>query len=439
MMGLTVLSFHFLIPMDASMDATIQWILFIYLIVFPIVMLYTLRYALHIFLFVLAFISGFYGFYHYSVENHSISNALYFTFRLYLLDLADVFTQDGSSPIQYPLLLEIARWTAASYTISTIFIAVYRTLEKKILLFFIQLTGKHHVIFGYNEKSHHLIQNLRLNKERVIVVDERFSSETENQLEAMKVLMIQTSLNEENVFRLCSANKAKSISIFFPEDQANLYILLKLEQFFQHQKVQHTLKKILIHIEDARYKVELRSFLETVHYIPVEVKVFNVCEEVAKRFWEKHPLILEQSESAHLLIVGYDILGKAIAEEAEKIAQLNLQDENFTMTILDAFSTYEQQGHVEKIPFDSEEDSLATVIKNHSIQFTQIFICLEEDYLDLMEGIELSEIFPLIPIYMHFTDESIQQTFRIVTTTTAKSLFSTGTIKDVLTTDYLGV
>src|SRR5690625_1088106 len=109
-----MLVFKFIIPLDESMDQTIITVLIVYLLLFPIVMLYTLRYALHVFLFMLAFISGFYGFYHHSVDDHSITNALYFTFRLYLLDLADVFTQDGSSPIRYPLLLEIARWTAAS-------------------------------------------------------------------------------------------------------------------------------------------------------------------------------------------------------------------------------------------------------------------------------------------------------------------------------------
>src|SRR5699024_1653067 len=125
--GVIFLLFTYFVPMDASMDSTITGILGVYLLVFPIVLLFTLRYALHVFLFSFAFISGFYGFYHHSVVNHSISNALYFTFRLYLLDLADVFTQDGSSPIRYPILLEIARWTAASYTITTIFIAMYRT------------------------------------------------------------------------------------------------------------------------------------------------------------------------------------------------------------------------------------------------------------------------------------------------------------------------
>src|SRR5699024_9918852 len=137
-------------PMDASMDKTIKIILCIYLFVFPVVFFYTLRYALHVFLFVLAFISGFYGFYHHSIDNHSISNALYFTFRFYLLDLADVFIQDGSSPTMYQLLLEIARLKAASYTINTIFIAMYRCMGNRTILFIARPIARQHVLFSYN-------------------------------------------------------------------------------------------------------------------------------------------------------------------------------------------------------------------------------------------------------------------------------------------------
>src|SRR5699024_1773039 len=267
---------------DASMDSTIKLILCMYLLVFPVVFLYTLRYALHVFLFLLAFISGFYGFYHHSIDNHSISNALYFTFRLYLLTLANVYTADGSSPIRYPLLLEIARWTAASYTISTIFIAMYRTLEKKISLFLAQLIGKHHIIFSYNENSHYLIQDLRANNERVIVVDEKFSPETQNMLEDMKVIVIQATIHDEDIFRICGAKKAESISLFHEKDQESLYILMSLEEFAQKERIQLTFKKLLIHIEDSRYKSELISFLEKVEHFSFPVEVINIYEEVAR-------------------------------------------------------------------------------------------------------------------------------------------------------------
>src|SRR5699024_8749186 len=213
------------------MDGMIKSIVAICLLVFTVLFVFTLRYALHVFLFLLAFISGFYGFYHHAVDNHSISNALYFTFRLYLLDLADVFTQGGSSPFRYQLLLEIARWTAESYTISTIFIAMYRSLENRMSLFIAQSIGRHHVVFSYNEKSQYLIQDLCANNERVIVVDEKFTPETQNMLEEMKVIVIQASLNDENIFRISGAKKAVSISLFHENDQDSLYTLMNLEKF----------------------------------------------------------------------------------------------------------------------------------------------------------------------------------------------------------------
>src|SRR5699024_3555133 len=103
----SVLLVTFALPHDGSINKTIIVILGLYLLFFPIVMLYTLRYALHIFLFSLAFISGFYGFYYHSIDAHSVSNALYFTFRLFFLDLVYVFTEDVSSPYLYSTLLDL--------------------------------------------------------------------------------------------------------------------------------------------------------------------------------------------------------------------------------------------------------------------------------------------------------------------------------------------
>src|SRR5690625_2092420 len=437
--SLAFLLFTYFAPFDTSMDRTISIILCFYLLVFPVVFLYTLRYALHIFLFSLAFISGFYGFYHHSFDNHSISNALYFTFRLYLLDLADVFTQDGSSPIRYPLLLEIARWSAASYTITTIFIAMYRTLEKKISLFIAQSIGKHHIIFSYNEKSHYLIQDLRANNERVIVVDDTFTPETQNMLEQMKVIVIQASINDEDIFQMCGAEKAESISLFHEKDQDSLYVLMNLEKYARHKNIQLTFTKLLIHIEDNRFKTELISFLEKVEHFSFPVEVINVYEEVSKRFWKQHQYIFKQQKDIHVLIVGYNSFGKQIVSEAEKTHHHSLTNQNFTMTVLDEFPEYSQLGYLEKVPFNIEKESLKTVIREQRKVFTHIFICLDEDYIDLMEGIELSEIFSDTPIFMNFTDESIEQTFMITTTQTKKSLYSTGTIEDVLTMDYLNV
>ena len=437
--GLAFLLFIYIAPLDASMDGTIKSILSIYLLVFPVVFVYTLRYALHVFLFLLAFISGFYGFYHHAVDNHSISNALYFTFRLYLLDLADVFTQDGSSPVRYPLLLEIARWAAASYTISTIFIAMYRSLEKRISLFLAQSIGKHHIIFGYNEKSHMLIQDLSAHKERVIIVDEKFTPDTQNMLEKMKVIVIQAPMNDDNIFRTIGVKKAASISLFHEKDQQSLYVLMNLEKFSQREKTKLRFKKLLIHIEDNRYRRELLSFLRKIDHFSFQVEVLNVYEEMAKRFWKYHQSIFETKKDVHLLVVGYDMFGRQITSEAERTYQQTNMKQKLMMTILDEFPERTISERIEKIPFYIENDSLEAVIEDSSSKFTHIFICLDEDYIDLMEGIELSEIFADTPIYMNFTDENIEQTLMIATTKTKKSLYSAGMKQDILTKDYLNI
>lgn len=437
--GAVILLFTFFVPMDASMDSTIKLILCVYLLVFPMVLLCTLRYALHVFLFLLAFIAGFYGFYHYSVDQHSISNALYFTFRLYLLDLADVFTVDGSSPIRYPLLLEIARWTAASYTITTIFIAMYRTLEKKISLFTAQVMGNHHIIFSYNEKSHDLIQNLCANRESVIVVDEKITPKTQNMLEDMKVIVIQAPIRDETIFQVTGVKKAASISLFHPSDQDSLTVLMNLEKFAREKNIQLSFKKLLIHIDDNRYKAELNSFLEKVEHFSFPVEVINVYEALAKRFWKQHLSLFEEPRPYHFLIVGYHALGKQIVQEAERIYREHSPAYPLNVTILDAFPKISHSNHIEKIPFQIEKDSLKNVIDEHQHKLTHIFICFDEDYIDLMEGIDLSETFPNTPIYMSFTDESIEQTLMIATTKTEKSLYSIGIVQDVLTKEYLGI
>ncbi|HLR54366.1 MAG TPA: hypothetical protein VK078_06515 [Pseudogracilibacillus sp.] len=434
-----VLLFTFALPHDGSINKTIIVILGLYLLFFPIVMVYTLRYALHIFLFSLAFISGFYGFYHHSIDAHSVSNALYFTFRLYLLDLADVFTEDGTSPNQYPALLEIARWSAASYTISTIFIAMYRSLEKNILLYLTQALGKHHIVFSYNEKSQALIEDLRKHRERVIVVDETFSPETQNMLEGMNVSVVQATINEKDLFHVCAAKKAASISLFHEKDQDSLYVLMKIEEFARKEKAPLALKKLLIHMEENHYKKELTSFLNEVEHFSFPVEVVNVYEEIAKRFWKKHPLVIEGEKATHLLIVGYDNLGQQIAAEANKVSRKNELNHECLITVLGDFTSRANIGNMEMIPFNIKEESFTEILKSEQKQFTHIFICLDEDNMDLLEGIELSELFPEIPIYMNFTNESIEQTFMIATTETEKSLYSIGMMRDVITKDYLNL
>src|SRR5699024_5521125 len=115
----------------------------------------------------------------------------------------------------------------------------------------------------------------------------------------------------------------------------------------------------------------------------------NRNEEVAKQFLKSHTYILKEQADTHLLIVGYDALGRQIASEAEKAYQKSTNKQGPLITVLDRFSEYKFLDSMEEIPFDIEKDSLRENIEDKQKIFTHIFICLDEDYIYLMDGIEL--------------------------------------------------
>src|SRR5699024_1729799 len=163
------------------------------------------------------------------------------------------------------------------------------------------------------------------------------------------------------------------------------YTLMNLEKFSQKENIQFTFKKLLIHIEDNRYKTELISFLEKVEHFSFPVEILNVYEELAKRFWKSHPYILEEQTDTHLVIGEYDVLGRKSASEVERAYQKSTHKQGFLVTVLDRFSEYKFLYSMEEIPFDIEKDSLREIIEEKQKIFTHIFICLHEDYIDLME------------------------------------------------------
>src|SRR5699024_11010513 len=199
------------------------------------------------------------------------------------------------------------------------------------------------------------------------------------------------------------------------------------------------LKKLLIHMEENHYKKELTSFLNEVEHFSFPVEVVNVYEEIAKRFWKKHPLVIEGEKATHLLIVGYDNLGQQIAAEANKVTRQNELNHECSITVLGDFTSRANVGNMEKIPFNIKEESCTDILKIEQQRTTNICIWLDQDNMDMLEGIELSELFPEIPTYMNFTNESNEQTCMIATTETEKSLYSIGMMRDVITKDYLNL
>lgn len=424
----------------------------LYLLLFPIVILYTRKYALHIFLFLLALITGFYSFYHYSVGEHSVLNALYFTFQLYLINIQDVFTTDGSVLLKYPAIVEIARWSAASYTISTVFIAMYRLLEMSILLVFYQIVGNHYIVFGYNENSMTLMKDLRKHKKRVILVAEEISNEAVDDLEDLKIVVIRATNNEENIYTKCGLERAKNVILFYEKDMDNLNALMEIDYYFENNSTFHLDLSLFIHLKKAasrRLLTELeqgrsgegRSF----HVQPI-----NVYDQFVDHLFATYPLVQEKDpkQFPHVLVIGFGAMGQHIAQQA--IAEgKKMKNGEMLITAVDKQmnkiqSEWEQQhpNPLEHVSInlqslDVETEQIESMICNQSKPISHIYICLHEEYLDVLAGIELSTTFPTTPIFIEFAKNSIAEKWIQSEGNSPRHIYSTGTYEDVLTEDVL--
>ena len=450
--GVAALLFSLSARSEETIDPIILVILTVYVIVFPVVILYTRKYAVHIFLFLLAFITGFYSFYHYSVDAHSILNALYFTFQLYLLEVTDVFTPDGSSLLKYPLIVEIARWSAALYTISTLFIAMYRMLEMSILLVYYQVFGNHTIVFGYNENSVALIEDLRKKKERVILVVDHISNEAVDYLEELHVVVLYHRDNEENIYTKSGVDRARNVVLLHEEDVDNLNELMDIRyDFAMHSKSNPELT-VHIHLQDIASKklfLDLESTtVERDQYF--QVQLINRYELFVDSLFEKYPIYTSDQETSpvHLLIIGFGPLGQQIALKAVTQSEQFERSTPYITAIDNSMPKIKQEwerdyaviaehASINLRSFDVTSAPLENLIREQDRAITHIYICLHEDHLDLWAGIELSNQFPHIPIYLEFSEGSIAEKWIHSEVSGTRFIYSIGTFKDVLTAEKL--
>lgn len=442
------LLFHKLIIQHLQTETIISVVLAIYFLFFPIVFLYAKKYALQIFLFCLAFMTGFYSFYQYSIESHSILNAFYFTFQLFILVTTDVFTTDGSSMLQYPFFLEIARWAAALYTISTLFIAVYRMLEMSILQEFYQIRGGHYVVIGYNENTIELMTDLRRRKKRIILIADNISPEHIERLEDEKIVVLVCSMSQTDIYTRCGLLRAKSVVLFHEQDLENLNELLDIKEYIHTNKPKLS---VFIHLKSEKSVELLTQLTDNLQrkgeVFPFQLEVRNMYQLFAKRLLDEHHLLRKSEvssteETPHFLFIGFGLMGQNLALEAneQSIGQYNRP---LLMTALDknmqtqqskwAQLTEGKETHISLQKFDIETDDIDQFLNTDKLPVTHLFICLHEEYLDFTEGIELSNRYPNLSIYMQMTKGGILDKWLELGVTKTNTLYSSGVFQDVLT------
>ncbi|WP_033542966.1 hypothetical protein [Planococcus sp. CAU13] len=426
-------------------------------------------YTFQLQLILLAVSTGVYGFMNYTSPGLHISflDALYYSIRLFFFNTDTVVVQNAGWFSSYPLSIEIARWSAALYTLYALFTIAKKLFGQSFRLFWYQLFGNHYVIYGFHKDTKILIENLISERKSIVVVTEEISENDKHYLEGLGVIVLPHNGNNGKSFRKSRLKRAAYYLIFHENDTKNLDELISLkENFFKEQSMSKFPNlKIYLHLTHqgsfdifdkyvAKIKAENRendtvpTFLKD--YIPV--RIINSYRLVAEKFWDDNPLYQGYEERArdvngppfHLAIIGFDDIGKSIFIEALERAHF-LNRNKLQATILDQEASkkerhfnkrYNKTSHIAELKFQDFELESDVLYETSFTQATHIIISLPDDSTNITLGMDLAKKFPETPIYIKISNEALISNWLHIDNNEFKNIICFGDKNHILSSQY---
>lgn len=403
-------------------------------------------------------ISGVYGFHYHAWKDYSVANSLYSTLRLFVIDIDNVFTKEGDNFVAYPLEVEIARWSAALYLISTVFQIAYLFFYRTMKLFFYKLIGNHYVIVGYQEQSKILIKDLCEKGEHVILLTEGegLSSTEKEFLNELGVVVLVGPKTEHDLYDKAGLNRAGYCILFDVDDSSNLDELISIKEYFLHRPRLGKPLNILLHLSKYQSMILYEEIEKEVSKLEeILVRIMNTNRLIADQLLNEHPLYLHYEdrvkdpvgEPLHLLFVGFDGTNQQVALKAMERAHFFTLSP-LTITVLDReiekaekswFRSYPKSRHVARfkfVAFDIDTESLESFIDDTDRSYTHVFISTGDDYLNIMEGIRLSKWLKNLPVFISVKDEGLLSYQVYQKNREQANLYCFGNYDKVLTKEY---
>lgn len=307
------------------------------------------------------------------VQERLYSTVIYSTLQLYL------FSPTVDAGEATPILYEAAKWTAPLCTAYWIF-----KLLESFALHSIGIVKQHSspkrqiMIFGYNENSKELIENIYLQNQNnaiaaddtmmVLITEQTIEKEEQLKLERKGVLVYQMDFSDDENFktrenfRCLKLWKASEIVLFYEDAAVNFTIFTRLLKLIHDSKDRHweerkekkeeiicafqcndrVLRKV-VEAYDANPRAIVKEKVEDIRLEnPFDLRLFSLQDLAAEAMFAQTPLFqncipseeewhtignrqeekqeaeafLRRVKNPHLLIVGFGRYGKAVFEKA---------------------------------------------------------------------------------------------------------------------------
>ncbi|WP_226670862.1 NAD-binding protein [Metabacillus litoralis] len=413
--------FTFFIPFFDKNYAIIPFVLLLGCLVFQPKLKH---FSLQIFTLLLALSSGIYGFSMESIKDYPLANVIYSTVRLFALDVDPVFSKNGDRFITYPPSIEVARWSAVAYIISTISQLILAYFRQTLRLWLMTNKGNHYVILGLNQQSYTFAANLLKNKNNVLIIQEQ-SFSLENDLKQQGAVLIQGDLLSSTSLRKAAIHKAKYIVTLHQEDTYNLNIVKAVHHYFEQEKLRLKKRRITFYVQQNHSQTERlftqleKKVLTESSKITLHLHPISIHELIARQLFDQHPIYKHHEEKAlqldsspfHLLIIGFGLTGQQIALQAIQRSHF-YHKQPLAMTIVDfqaktisqswkeSYPRLNEMANIQFIERDVEAEDIGKLVEDQHLPISSIYISLDNDEKDILQGMRLHQRFKQIPIYL---------------------------------------
>ncbi len=258
--------------------------------------------------------------------------------------------------------------------------------------------------------SLHLIEPAK----RIVIIDNEQESSLLEEAEVEQITVLRGSAHGTELLKAARVDRAAYVLMLCARDEDNIRATMEVFRLHKDAAKGDPLRplKLGVHIHDNALRAR---FME--HKIfrnqkdSIEVKVFSASDTVARLLLRRHPLEVDvagkQAERTHLMVVGFDGLGQAIAREAlftghhANLQKLKLTVVDHNLKEGEAYFRYRHPGldHVCEATFlecgvnstGFDELKILNQSPSKSEKLT-VALCLGDDMLNFSTALKISSL-----------------------------------------------
>ncbi|OLO42411.1 hypothetical protein BTR23_04110 [Alkalihalophilus pseudofirmus] len=342
--------------------------------------------------------------------DYHILNSLYYTVRLF-------FGNFDAPMTGYSIALEFARWLALFTVFSSIILAGFVVFQEHIKLLRLSRIAKHHVICGLNKYSVQLAKDLLERHHQVVVIEKDSTNPYLSVVKSNGGSIFIGDPRNDRILEQARIHTCSFLTIFTDNDTDNLEICLHVQDLLDQSKYKNANTKVMIHLFEKELEPVIDKLDAIIDRKVIDLQIFNIYEHKAKLLFEDYPLYkLEQKNTLHLLIVGFDQLGENVLLQACKIAHFGNR-KKLKISVVDKevkekkswfkarYPKMNKVAEIEFIEVDMKDNAFYEMLANQYFSVNYIAVCLEDEQQALIRSLLLMKTYKDTPIVVNISED----------------------------------